>query len=314
MTLERVFVTGAGGFVGAHLARALAARGASTSGCGLEAGPREAVFDRWRTLDVSNAGALADALADARPDAVVHLAGQSSAARSFADPQGTFRANVLGTWGVLEAVRAAAPKARVLVVGSGEVYGPQDPDTRAAEDSAFRPVSPYALSKAVADELACEYARHHGLDVVRTRSFGHTGPGQAPTFVIPSFAQQIAAIERGGCEPVLKVGNLDVVRDLSDVRDVVAAYVALLERGRAGEAYNVGAGRGVKLSDAVASLAALARVAVRVEVDSERFRPADVPYLVGDTSKLERETGWRATHRTDDTLRDVLEEWRGRAT
>jgi GDP-4-dehydro-6-deoxy-D-mannose reductase len=274
--------------------------------------PAELPLDGWRTADLLDARSLDEAVATVRPDEIAHLAGQSSAARSFEQPVETFRLNVTGTWNLLEAVRRHVPRARVLVVGSGEAYGPQPEGSRVAEDAPFNPVSPYALSKAAADALAELHARAYGLDVIRTRSFGHTGPGQEPRFVVPAFAQQIATIERGAADPVLRVGNLEVTRDLTDVRDIVRAYILLLKRGRAGEAYNVGQGEAMKLTEVVRRLAKRSRVKVRVEVDPARFRPADVPWLVGDPSKLERDTGWRAEIAFERTLDDVLEEWRGR--
>src|SRR6266850_1387406 len=219
---RRILVTGVSGFVGTHLARELARRGADVSGTGMErditpASVTEGTINAYAAgLDITDAGAVDDLVARRTPDAVVHLAGQSSAARSFEIPVETFRINATGTWNLLEAVRKRAPRARTLVVGSGEVYGPQPEGTRAREDATFNPVSPYALSKAAADALAELHGRAHGLDVIRTRSFGHTGPGQEPRFVVPSFARQIAAIERGGVEPVLRVGNLEVARVLTD--------------------------------------------------------------------------------------------------
>lgn len=304
--MSRVLVTGANGFVGPHLAAALAARGIETHGSGLGDPPPGAALATWTSLDVLDPGAVAAALEALRPDAVVHLAGQSSAGRSFGDPEGTFRLNVIGTWNVLESVRRFAPRTRVLAVGSGESYGPQPEGSRVGEEAPFRPVSPYALSKAAADQLAAVHARDHGLDVVRTRSFAHAGPGQAPHFALPSFAEQIVAIERGGREPVLKVGNLEVTRDLTDVRDVVEAYALLLERGRAGAAYNVGSGVGVRLAGVVERLAARSRVPVRIEVDPARFRPADVPYLVADPARIAADTGWVPRRGLDETLADLL--------
>lgn len=308
---QTVFVTGAAGFVGGYLSRALVARAAKVWGFGLETGAPALPLEGWERGDVCEPEVLAAALGRVRPDAVVNLAGQASAARSFEDPAGTFRVNVIGAWSVLDAVRRVVPHARVLQVGSGECYGPQPEGTRVAEDAPFRPVSPYAQSKAAADAMAQMYGETHDLDVVRVRSFGHTGPGQPPRFVLPSFAQQIVAIERGTTPPVLHVGNLDVTRDLSDVRDVVAAYVALLGRGTRGAAYNVGSGSGVRLTDVVAMLTDLAHVDVRVEVDADRVRPSDVPYLVGDTTRLRNDTGWTPRHALRETLADVLESWRG---
>lgn len=309
----RVLVTGAGGFVGPHLARALAEAGARVRGAGLGAPPAATPLEDWLEADFAELSQASAAVGAAPIEAVVHLAGQSSAARSFEAPEETFRANVSGTWSLLEAVRTHAPAARVVIVSTSEVYGPLEPGTRATEDAPFAPVSPYALSKAAAEELTRAYADVHRLDVVRARPFGHTGPGQTPRFVLPSFAQQIAEIERGRGEPVLRVGNLDVTRDLSDVRDIVQGYVALLERGAGGEAYNLCRGEGVNLRDLVAELVSLASVPVRIEVDPARLRPADTPWLVGDPGKAAQDTGWRAERPLAGTLRDVLDEWRQRA-
>lgn len=306
----RVLVTGAGGFVGPHLVAALVAQGATVRGAGLGAPPEGTPVTGWHEADLAVGEQATAAVAAAPVDAVVHLAGQSSAARSFEAPEETFRANVTGTWTLLEAVRTHAPRARVLVVGTSEVYGPIAPGTRAAEDAPYAPVSPYALSKAAAEQVARAFHDTHALDVVCARPFGHTGPGQSPRFVVPSFAQQVAAIEAGRAEPVLRVGNLEVTRDLSDVRDIVEGYVALLERGRSGGVYNLCRGEGVALRDVVARLAAMARVEVRIEVDPARLRPADTPWLVGDPALAERETGWRVRRELERTLADVLEEWR----
>lgn len=271
-------------------------------------------LESWHGGDLLAEGALGAALAATRPNAVFHLAGQSSAAISFERPVETYRTNAMGTWRLLDAVRECAPDARVLVVGSGEVYGPQPEGSRVAEDAPFRPVSPYALSKGAADALAGAFAARHGLDVVRTRSFGHTGPGQSPTFAIPSFARQIAAIESGRAEAVLRVGNLAVSRDLTDVRDVVEAYLVLLERGRSGASYNVCRGEGVKLDVLVRRMVERSRVPLRIEVDPARVRPADLPWLVGDPGAIGRDTGWRARTPLERTLDDVLDDWRRRGT
>jgi len=309
----RVLITGARGFVGPHLLARLAAAGAEVSGMGPEPDAGGLTLRGWFVADLREPESLAAALAAARPTHVVHLAAQSSAAASFADATGTFEVNTLGTWRLLEAVRAVAASARVLVVGTGEIYGPQLPGSRTTEDAPFRPVSPYALSKAAADAAAEVAVRALGLDVVRVRAFGHVGPGQTTRFFLPAFAEQVAAIESGRSEPVMQVGNLDVVRDLTDVRDVAAAYVALLERGERGGAYNVCRGEGVRLADVTAGLVARARVPLRVEVDPARLRPADVPYLVGDPGRIAAATGWSAVIPLADTVTEVLAEWRARA-
>jgi GDP-4-dehydro-6-deoxy-D-mannose reductase len=310
MTRGGTLVTGVSGFVGPHLVRALRTSESRIVGLGLGDAPAGVALDAWHALDIGDLDALTATIARETPDRVTHLAGQSSAGRSFQQPLETFRANTLGTWNLLEAVRRSAPRARVLVVGTGEVYGPQPADTRVAEDAPLRPVSPYALSKCAADAIAEAFAREAGLDVVRTRSFSHAGPGQAPGFAVPSWAHQIAAMERGEQPPVLRVGNLEVTRDLSDVRDIVAAYVALLERGRSGAVYNVCSGRGVRLTEVVAALVGRARVAVEVAMDPELVRPADVPYLVGDPSRIENEIGWSANVPIERTLDEVLDGFR----
>jgi GDP-4-dehydro-6-deoxy-D-mannose reductase len=303
-------VTGASGFVGRHLTRALAERSATVHGLG-DVPPRSPLpLAGWRTARIDDADSLRAAVAEIRPDVVVHLAGQASAGRSFEEPSETFRANAIGTWNLLEAVRREAPKARVLAIGSGEVYGPQPEGTRVAETAPFRPVSPYALSKAAADAFA-EVAARDGLDVVRTRSFAHTGPGQDPRFAVPSWGRQIAAIERGESEPVIRVGNLEVTRDLSDVRDVVRAYLALIERGNSGAAYNVCRGEGVRLADVLERMRRMARVPLEVTTDPARLRPVDVPWLVGDGSAIARDAGWTPEIPLDRTLADVLEDARG---
>ena len=315
MGVVRVLITGVGGFVGHHLARHLRAGGLEPLGLEREAFPSalDGVLGAGYTVDLRDRDGLAAAVAAARPSAIVHLAAQSSAARSFEQPVDTFHVNVLGTWNLLEAVRREVPRARLLVVGTGESYGPQPEGTRVAEDAPFRPVSPYAFSKAAADLGAEACAQAWGLDVVRVRAFSHTGPGQATRFAVASFAEQIAAIEGGRREPVLQVGNLEVTRDLLDVRDVVDAYRTLLERGRSGAAYNVCRGEGVRLADVAQGLIDRARVPVRCEVDQGRFRPADVPYLVGDPTTAAREVDWRARIPLGRTLDDLLEDWRERA-
>ena len=302
-----MLVTGVSGFVGGHLAAALASAGARVQGVGIGS-PRPGLpLERWHEADLRDPAALARAIAEARPAAVVHLAGQSSAGASFEQPVETFRINALGTWHLLQAVSRATPRARVLAIGSGEAYGPQPPGTRVREDAPARPVSPYALSKAAADAYARAAFEHQRLDVVRTRSFAHAGPGQDARFALPSWARQIAAAEAHRAEPVLRVGNLEITRDITDVRDVARAYRLLLERGRPGAVYNVCSGRGVKLTEVVGWLVAQARVPVRVEPDPARVRSSDVTYLVGDPAMLEAETGWRPEIGLETTLRDVLD-------
>jgi len=309
---RRILVTGVGGFVGRHLVRAILSGHDLSIGLGKRPAIPEvrAFLAEEYVADIRDAPKLAEAIAAARPDAVIHLAGQSSVGRSFENPIETFEKNANGTWNLLEAIRIAAPQARVVCVGSADVYGPQPEGARVREDAALRPVSPYGLSKVLADSTAEFYSVKFGLDLVRTRSFAHIGPGQADHFVVPALARQIAEIEAKKREPVLRVGNLDVTRDLTDVTSVAAGYLALLKRGRTGGVYNVCSGQAVKLSDLARRLIQRARVEVRIDVDPERMRPADIPYLVGDPGAIARDTGWEAVAHLDQSLDEILDEWR----
>jgi len=201
----------------------------------------------------------------------------------------------------------------VLVVGSAEEYGAVDPDAAPlTEDAPLRPLSPYAVSKVAQGYLALQYALSRDLPVIRTRTFPHTGPGRGEAFAESSFARQIAEVEAGRRRPVLAVGNLDAVRDFTDVRDVVRAYRALLDRGTAGEVYNVCSGRGRSIGDILRSLLEIAGTQVELQVDRERLRPSDLPSLVGDPRKAREATGWEPRIPLETTLRDLLEHWRER--
>jgi GDP-4-dehydro-6-deoxy-D-mannose reductase len=252
-------------------------------------------------------------VAAVRPDGIVHLAGQSSVHESWSNPAATLRTNVIGLLNVFEAVRKRRLEPRVLVVGSAEEYGAVDPDAPPlTEDAPLRPLSPYAVSKVAQGFLALQYALARDLPVIRTRTFPHTGPGRGEAFAESSFARQIAEVEAGRRRPVLAVGNLDAVRDFTDVRDVVRAYRALLDRGAAGEVYNVCSGRGRSIGDILRSLLEIAGTQVELQVDRERLRPSDLPSLVGDPRKVREATGWEPRIPLETTLRDLLDHWRER--
>jgi GDP-4-dehydro-6-deoxy-D-mannose reductase len=264
-------------------------------------------------LDVTDTAAVERVVAEVAPDGVFHLAGQAFVPDSQQQPGRTFEINTIGTVNVLAAVRRARPGARVLAVGSGEVYGMIDETNLPIdEDCPLRPLNPYAASKAAADLVAYQWAIGDGLDVVRVRPFNHTGPGQRRSFVCPDFASQLAEIERGERPPRLAVGDLDVVRDFSDVRDVVSAYLCAWERGRAGEAYNVCSGVGRSVRDVLDALIAMTKVHVEISVETARIRPRRVPRVVGAADKLRRETGWAPHHDWADTLASVLADCRAR--
>lgn len=295
----KVLVTGADGFVGKHLVKALRARGDRVEECD---GPEGAAG-----LEVTSPAAVRARFEQFRPEGVVHLAGVSSVAWSHQNAAETVRVNVLGTANVLEAVRMLSPAARVLLVGSGEEYGKLVPGIPARESSPLAPLSPYAASKAAAEMLGRQAAASWGVHVVLVRPFNHLGAGQAPQFVIPSFARQLLAISQKKAAPVIRVGDLTPVRDFTHVADVVDAYLLLLDRGLSGEVYNVCSGEGLSIEQALKLLQELAGTTARIEVDPERLRPAEIPWLVGDPGKLEQ-LGWRRTRRVRQALTEVLEE------
>jgi GDP-4-dehydro-6-deoxy-D-mannose reductase len=225
---------------------------------------------------------------------------------------GTFENNVGVLVHVLEAAAQHAPTARILLVTSSEVYGRAPWAARIDEDAPLLPENPYAVSKATQDLLGYQYFVGRNLAIVRVRPFNHIGPGQSDRFVTASFARQIAEIERGFVEPVLRVGNLDARRDFTDVRDVVRAYTLALEEGAEGQAYNVGRGEAHSIQEILDRLLARSSATIRVERDAARMRPVDAPVLVCDASRLRLRTGWEPRIALDQTLDDLLTYWRAR--
>ncbi len=307
----RSLVTGIDGFAGAHLAAHLRARGEEVVGLVRErgGGPADVALVE---ADLRDAAAVERALRQAAPSRIYHLAAVTVVRASFEAAAETFAVNAAGTLNLLEAARRHAAAARVLVVSSSEVYGRGPHPGRIDESRPLEPESPYAASKAAADLLGYQYWRGCGLEVIRVRPFHHTGPGQRPEFVWSSFAMQIAQAEAGLWPPVLRVGNLDVARDFTDVRDVARAYALLMDRGAPGDVYNVCSGQANRLRDGLDLLLAQARCPVRVEVDPARLRPNDPPLIIGDPGKLQRATGWAPAIPMSRTLGDLLEWWRSR--
>ncbi|HVP39958.1 MAG TPA: NAD-dependent epimerase/dehydratase family protein [Candidatus Saccharimonadales bacterium] len=306
------WVTGASGFVARHLIPALQADGLDVRGLGLEADvPPWLAPARYATLDLGETAAVEREARAQPPEAVVHLAGQSSAAASFGEPELTFRQNLGSALGLLEGLRRAGARPRLLLVSTSEVYGPQASAAPVAEDAPLNVVSPYGASKLAAETAGQAYARAYGLAVTVVRPFSHTGPGQDARFALSSFARQIALAERGAGPPRLLVGNLDVVRDYLDVRDVVDAYRLLLARAEAGTVYNIASGSGHRMRDLLGRLLALARVPLAVEADPARMRPQDLNFMVGAADRLRR-LGWSPRHPVDEALAGLLEWWRAR--
>lgn len=306
-----VLVTGASGFVGRYLLSALAARGHVAWPCDRAGDPRPAWATRddavgrltWTPLDLGDAAGVAR-VAALPCDAVVHLAAMASGQAARRDPGQAWVVNAAGTARLVEALGASGRRPLTLVVSTGEVYG-AGPARPRREDDPVAPCSPYAASKLGAEVAAQEVARRTGLPVIVVRAFAHTGPGQAPTYVIPAFVQRLREARAAGRRDI-ETGNLAPVRDVLDVRDVAAAYVALLERGEAGTTYNVASGHGTSLADLLARLAALLQMDVEPRPSAELVRASDIAHLVGDAARLRVATGWSPRIPLDQTLRDVV--------
>lgn len=298
----RALITGGLGFVGRHLADHLSAAGDEVVSLDRHSSP---------SIDITDAEGTAAAIADAAPDAVYHLAGWADVGGSWKDPRTVLRVNGEGTLNVLEACRAAGVD-RVLAVASADVYGVvTEAELPLDEQAPLRPTSPYAASKLAADALAHQAFLGHGLGVIRVRPFNHLGPGQAEQFVASALAARIARAERDGADHIV-VGNLEARRDFTDVRDIVRAYRLLVERGVPGQVYNLCSGRDLAIQDLADLLVALASRPIELRSDPELMRPADLPVLRGDASKLTAATGWRPEIPIEQTVADLLADMRTR--
>src|SRR5438309_4145396 len=309
----RALITGVGGFVGRHLLNRLLEEGDEVCGLGRVGDVGGISSVRVFRADLADRSAVERLMREAQPDAVYHLAAQSSPAESLADPWATIGNNLLAQINLFEALLAANLRPRVLVIGSSDEYGRVDPtDVPTHEGVALRPLTPYAVSKVGQDMMGFQYFAQHGLPVVRVRPFNHTGPGHDARFVIPSLARQLAQIELGQSEPILRVGNLSVERDFTDARDMVRAYRLALVAGVPGDVYNLGRGRSVRIADMVDELTSMCRIAVETRIDPALLRPSDIPQQEADTRKFTSLTGWQPCIAWHSTLRDTLDYWRRR--
>lgn len=313
----RALVTGISGFVGGHLAEHLLAAGdtvigLSSTGLWPASLAHLARQARIEACDLTNEpeAVLADRIARQQPGVIYHLAAQANPQASLDDPRGTWGMNLGGTLNLLEAARKSGTNPRIVLVGSGVCYGNPAPEHMpVSELCPVRPNNPYSASKAAADLLGLQQHLAHGADVLMARPFNHAGPRQSPQYVLASLARQVAEVEAGR-KPRVEVGNLEVVRDFTDVRDIVAAYRLLAESGRPGEVYNIGTGRDQSLTQLLEILRGLATVPIEVHVDPARLRPVDQPRLLADAAKLRRETGWSPRFTAERTLADMLDDAR----
>lgn len=305
-----VLVTGAAGFVGSHLLELLA-----KDSVNIVAWQRPGTVPladvagvRWVAVEMHDRHAVESAISDASPTAVYHLAGVPHVGDSWGHTRETFAGNVLATHHLFESLRRARLAPRVLVSSSATVYAPTDRALR--EDDEVIPNNPYGTSKLAQEMVAMRAWQDDGIPALIARAFNHVGPRQAPSFLAPGIAKQIAAIEAGTVEPVLKVGNLEPRRDIMDVRDTVRAYRAMMQSARPGVIYNVCSGRPVAVKDLLRLFLQQARVPIRVEQDAARFRPNDTPLLLGDGARLAADTGCTAELPLEQTVEDLLAYWR----
>jgi GDP-4-dehydro-6-deoxy-D-mannose reductase len=309
----RTLVTGVTGFAGGYLAEALLDRGDAVVGIGRTATWPPALQHlagkvELLAADLCDAAKIEAILRETRPECICHLAGYARTGRSFNEADAAWDGNLTTTRRLYEAAARWGSHARILFIGSGLIYGGGDrpPD----ESASLRPASPYAASKAAADLLSYQVYCAPGLDVVRARPFNHIGPRQSPEFAVAHFARQVVAIERGRQPPVLETGDLRPSRDLTDVRDTVAAYLLLLDKGRSGEAYNVAGGRDFTMQTVLDRLLKQARLTVDLRQRSELVRPSELAAVRADVTKLRGETGWEPRFTLDQTLADTLDYWR----
>ena len=316
----RVLITGITGFAGSHLADYI-----------LEAHPDVEIYGlvRWRSrmenilhmqdrihlveADLKDMVSLKKALAEIEPDRIFHLAAQSFVPTSWRCPAETFAINSIGQINLFESALELGLTPRIQIAGSSEEYGLVFPDeVPMKESNPLRPLSPYAVSKVAQDFLGYQYFKSYGLHVVRTRGFNHTGPRRGEVFICSNFARQIVEIEKNRRDPVLYVGNLEAKRDFTDVRDTVRAYWLSLEKGEAGEVYNIGSGTAFTAQEILDKLLAQTQAEIKIEVDPHRLRPSDVMILLSDSSKFRAATGWEPRIPFEQSLKDLLEYWRAR--
>lgn len=312
----RILITGINGFVGGHLLERLAAEG----------GHRIAGFSRsgdWRkslahlsplaelhAVDLLDRPAVTEALRSIQPERIYHLAGFASPGKSFKDPETCWAENLTATQNLLDSVAVVPRESRVLMVSSGLVYGDADgPDDAFDELRPMRPASPYAKSKVAADRLAEQVANVDGLHVVRVRPFNHIGPRQSAEYAVGNFARQVAAIVLGKAEPIIETGDLSARRDLTDVRDIVEAYLLAIERGPSGEVYNVGRGIAYGMDEILHWFIDRAGVAVEVHSRNDTVRKGDTAVTRCDATKIRRELGWQPRYELGQTVQDILDYW-----
>ncbi len=314
--MTKALITGIKGFAGSHLAELLLSEGYQV--CGVDhalgsAGNIKEIRDRLTLYgcDIRDGTQLNEIISQSKPDEIYHLAAIAHVPTSYRDPKLTFEVNFYGSLNLFEAVKAVSRDTKVLYVGSASEYGAvRKEDIPINEDVPLRPVDPYSVSKVSADMLAFQYFKSFDMHIVRVRPFNHIGPRQSPDYVVSSFAKQIAEIEKGLKEPVITVGNLEARRDFTNVRDMVRAYWLALQKGEPGDVYNICSEKAVSIQEVLGKLLKLSEKQIRIEQDVQRLRPADIPLLLGDSTKFRDDAGWKLAIPLEVTLQDTLVYWR----
>lgn len=308
----KALVVGGGGFVGPYLVRHLKDElGYEVTVTKTEKETLAMDGAVVKNLDILDKNQISELLNEENPDYLFHLAAQSSVAYSWKNPTLTVDVNIKGCVNLLEAVKDADEKPRVLLIGSGEEYGHIKKDEcPIIEDNVLRPGNIYAATKSCQNMLGKIYSDAYGLDIMMVRAFNHIGPNQTPVFVVADFCKQVADIEKGKQEPVIYVGNLSAKRDFTDVRDVVKAYALLVKGGKRGETYNVGRGHAVAIEDILKEIVSMSDKDIEVKVGEKKLRPVDVPIIEPDIEKIKKEVGWEPVIELRQTLEETLEYWR----
>lgn len=309
--MKKGLVIGAAGFVGSYLVEEMCCNDIEAYVTKLPHEKLENLNARVYDLDILNKDAIVSLLFEIHPDYIFHLAAQSSVGLAWKNPGLTVDVNIKGSLNLMDALRELTYKPRVLLIGSGEEYGHIQPDeTPVKENNLLRPGNIYAATKACQNMIGSIYSKAYDLELVLVRAFNHIGPSQAPMFVVSDFCKQVAEIEKGLREPVMKVGNLAAKRDFTDVRDVVRAYVKLVQLGKSGETYNVGRGNAREIREVLDMILSMSGAEINVEIDPNKIRPVDVPIIEADITKLTQLTGWSPQIPLEQTIQETLDYWR----
>ena len=309
----RILITGADGFAGQHLLQELASTSAELHGTCFQRLTKPMTNVTYHTVDLRDEQAVDALLAKVQPTQVYHLAGTANVGQSYNAAWRTLENNIRAQLNLTLACLKCALQPRILIISSGDIYGDQLIDQPATEETPLRPGNPYSVSKVTQDMLALQYFISHDLPLLRARPFNHLGVGQSRGFVAPDFAFQIASIEAGQQAPVMQVGSLSAERDFCDVRDVVRAYHLIMEMGIPGEVYNIASGVPWRIGDLLKTLLSFSSATIQIETNTARLRPGRISKVWGDATRLRQASGWQPTIPLEQTLLDVLADYRQRS-